>query len=239
VGLAASLLLLLVARSVLQGEGSRPDGGEALDGSAVPVAPPPPTDHASGAAVKKRDEPTTATAPPSAQDRDSDTQVVHAVPVTEGSQASTTTGGPEDGESGTGPEIARPEPPRPPPVSTVIDEGCRQVRIGDARRGVDLLMAAHDRAPRDLQLQWCLADGYAKLGKYESALRYYSDLLAENPRHSKALRGAAQANEYLNRRAAAAALYERLLVQEPNSASAKAFFAGEAQRAAGQLRPTP
>ena len=113
------------------------------------------------------------------------------------------------------------------------------MRFGDARRGVEQLLAAHDRAPGGMQLQLCIADGYAKLGKYESALRFYNDLLAEYPRHVKGLRGAAQANEYLNRRAAAAALYERLLVQEPNSASAKAFFAGEAQRAAGQLRPTP
>jgi tetratricopeptide (TPR) repeat protein len=158
------------------------------------------------------------------------------VPVPDAGAAGMTSSGAEAGSEteDASPTAAFTEPaieaPRVPRVATQIDEGCRQVRIGDARRGVEQLLAAHDRAPREMQLLWCIADGYTKLGKFESALRFYNDLLEEWPRHTKALRGAAQANEYLNRRAAAAGLYERLLVIEPDNGSARAFFASEVQR---------
>jgi hypothetical protein len=237
VGLAASLLLLLIGRSILQADGpwrgeSEPAHGS-IDESAAESAGSPaatttgtsPGDPSSGLVAKHTGGAVDPTPPPLVDGSDS------APPIMDAPRASST-GGPEGDETGTGPEVARPssEPPRAPSAATLIDEGCREVRLGDARRGVDQLMAAHDRAPRSLHLRWCLADGYAKLGKYESALRFYNDLLTETPRHAKALRGAAQANEYLNRRAAAAELYQRLLKIEPGNASARAFLAGEAER---------
>ncbi len=235
VGLAASLLLLLVGRSVLQGQ----FGEGAQDGlESARTSPGGERTSEDGAGKLAMTSMTSMTSKTSKRDEDPipppNASQVQPVPVDLDSAETTTSGAPDTGTGEASSTSGLTEtailPPRPPSVAKQVDEGCRQVRFGDARRGVEVLMAAHDRTPSGLQLQWCLADGYAKLGKYESALRFYNDLLAENPRHTKGLRGAAQANEYLNRRAAAAELYRRLLAQEPRDPSALAFFAGEAER---------
>lgn len=224
VGLAATLLLLLVGRRVLQNDALTPQS--ARDDIGEASATPEPGGHDATGGPQHSGGGTT-TPPPAAPESGSTTRPEPVAPAA-------STGEPEDATTHDAPttQVSVPVTPRPPRAAALIDEGCREVRMGDARRGVEQLLAAYDQAPRNMQLQWCVADGYAKLGKYESALRYYGDLLAENPRHAKALRGAAQANEYLNRRAAARALYERLLVVEPDSASARAFFASEEKRAA-------
>jgi hypothetical protein len=229
VGLAVTLLLLLVGRTCLQaptGDGGKVDP---LLASRTTTEPERKTGDEAGVLALKPDPGAT-----SAPSRPPNPTEVVPLPVDLGS-AGTTSSGPETG-SGEASTTATPTEtavePRPPSVARQIDEGCRQVRFGDARHGVEQLLVAHDRAPRETLLLWCIADGYAKLGKYESALRFYNDLLEEHPLHVKALRGAAQANEYLNRRAAAAALYERLLVRAPKDPSALAFFASEAERSA-------
>ena len=233
VGLAASVLLLMIGRSVLQADTTTPDELALAQNSAEAPAVPGSTTGlgASGAtgeikATTHGERSSTSPVPPDNGDKRPPHQPDPAA----------STSGAEAGETGstsimptlaTGPAI---ETPRPPRLATLIDDGCREVRLGDARRGVEQLRAAYDRAPGELQVLWCLADGYAKLGKYESALRYYNDLLEESPRHTKALRGAAQANEYLDRRAAASEMYRRLLISEPDSPSALAFFAAEEKR---------
>ena len=109
-------------------------------------------------------------------------------------------------------------------ASEQIAEGCHQVSVGDAEKGVAELLKAHDRAPGDMQLLLCLGDGYSKLGRYDSAAIFYERLLKRWSRHTKGLLGAAQANEGLNRRDKAAEYYRRLLEISPTNASAAAFF---------------
>jgi hypothetical protein len=227
VGLAASLLLLLVGRSLLNPWSAGGDGGperaptSTLDGERV-------HDDDSKLLAERRlqDLGTTMSRP-----RETTGVAPSAAEVT---ASGSTSAAETDEPNPTAEPLVPTVEPRPRSVAEQVDEGCRQVRFGDARRGVEQLLAAHDRAPGGMQLQLCIADGYAKLGKYESALRFYNDLLAEYPRHVKGLRGAAQANEYLDRRPAAAALYQRLLVHEPRDKSALAFFASEAERDAGE-----
>lgn len=231
VGLAASvlLLLLLIGRSVLQADTTVRDEST-LAHSAVEARAVPGSTTGPGASGASADGQRSATpqAPPDGVD------TAHKGQDLPGAGASAS--GPEAGETGATPSITRPTGPAiatpRPRLSALISDGCREVRLGDARRGVEQLRAAYDRAPGELEVLWCLADGYAKLGKYESALRYYNDLLEESPRHVKALRGAAQANEYLDRRVAAGEMYRRLLLRDPDSASAKAFFAEEKRRKA-------
>ena len=122
-------------------------------------------------------------------------------------------------------------------VAAQIQEGCDEVRLGDAERGVAILRKAHDRKPRDMKLQRCIADGYAKLNQWEAAANYYERLLTEYPRQPSALLGAAQANEALNRRTAARAFYGQLLALDPKNRSALAFFADDVRRREPEVLP--
>ncbi len=236
VGLAASVLLLLIGRSVLQADTTvREESTLAHNTVEARDVPGSTTGPGASGATSDGQRLVTSPAPPNGVGTAVDTAVDTDQKGQDLPDAAASTSGPEAAETGprpslttsTGPAIATPRPPR---LATLIDDGCREVRLGDARRGVKQLRAAYDRAPGELEVLWCLADGYAKLGKYESALRYYHDLLEESPRHAKALRGAAQANEYLDRREAAGEMYRRLLISDPDSASAKAFFAEEKRR---------
>ena len=112
-------------------------------------------------------------------------------------------------------------------VSDQIDEGCALVRGGDANLGVEVLLKAFDRKPGDMRLLLCLADGHAKNGNFQGAANFYERVLAKSGRHRIALLGAAQAYEGLSYRAAARVFYQQLQDQEPNNASARAFFAEE------------
>ena len=227
VGLAASLLLLLVGRSLLNPWSAGGDGGPEGAPTSTPDGERVHDDDPKLLAERRlQDLGTTMSRP-------RETTGV-APPAAEVTASGSTSAAETDEPNPTAEPLVPTVEPRPRSVAEQVDEGCRQVRFGDARRGVEQLLAAHDRAPGGMQLQLCIADGYAKLGKYESALRFYNDLLAEYPRHVKGLRGAAQANEYLDRRPAAAALYQRLLVHEPRDKSALAFFASEAERDAGE-----
>ncbi len=126
---------------------------------------------------------------------------------------------------------------RAPSLSEQIDEGCRLVRVGDAKVGVKILLEAHERKPRDQRLMLCLADGSAKVGNYKGAANFYNRLLADNQRNWKALLGAGQAYEALNERTTASIYYTLLLKQEPGNPSALAFFAEQAALAANPKRP--
>ena len=133
------------------------------------------------------------------------------------------------GESGDA-TARHPDPGDRPPVLSVsdqIDEGCALVRGGDANLGVEVLLKAFDRKPGDMRLLLCLADGHAKNGNFQGAANFYERVLAKSGRHRIALLGAAQAYEGLSYRAAARVFYQQLQDQEPNNASARAFFAEE------------
>ena len=119
--------------------------------------------------------------------------------------------------------------PPEPGLTDQIDEGCRLVRAGDAARGLETLLKAHDRKVGDLRVLHCLADGYYKLGNYKSAANFYERMLSGSGRNRIGLLGAAQSYEALNQRVVAGTYYQRLLSQEPRNPSARAFFAEEFQ----------
>jgi len=136
------------------------------------------------------------------------------------------------GDSGKGDTTSRhtetgADRPPEPHLADQIDEGCRLVRNGDASRGVEMLLKAHDRKPGDLRVLQCLGEGNYKLGNYPSAARFYERMLEDSGRNRIALLGAAQAYESMNHRANARVYYNLLLRQEPKNASARAFFAEE------------
>lgn len=242
-GLAASLLLVLVAQNLLQ-----PDPLErALQ--VEPGAEPPtplPSPH-QPPAIPDADATTTGPTDGSGGPRHHETQtageagaVTAVKPSASGAPPTDPTAHPTAGSGETAPpDLQDPtkadagdvDPPRHvPSAAEQIDEGCIQVRLGDAGRGVEMLTAAHDSKPGNIRLMMCLADGYMKLGKYESALSFYDKVLVASRRHTKALLGAAQANEALNRRTVAGQLYQRLLDEDPDNASARAFLAAEGKR---------
>jgi len=119
--------------------------------------------------------------------------------------------------------------PSEPSLIDQIDEGCRLVRAGDARLGLETLLKAHDRKPGDLRVLHCLADGHYKSGNYQSAANFYERMLSGSGRNRIGLLGAAQSYEALNQRAAAGMYYQRLLSQEPRNPSAQAFFAEQSK----------
>ncbi|GBC97550.1 Metalloprotease LoiP [bacterium HR17] len=66
-----------------------------------------------------------------------------------------------------------------------------------------------------------IADGYARRGLYQHAMRHYEAALKEQPNYPPALLGLAQAKEAWGERDAARQLYERVLERDPDNAAAK------------------
>jgi hypothetical protein len=213
-GVAAAVLVMVLLPIVIEpGEAKRLTQADALQ--MPPVVPsstaPPRVDPAQ-------------VAPPSTPLATDD-----AGDTTTATEMAGTTGSSGTGEVSTTPAVAdtkADDPAQPVKVraSEMIAEGCQEVSLGDAGKGVAVLLKAHDRLPGDLQLLLCLGDGYAKLGRYDSAAIFYNRLLDRWPRHVRGLLGAAQANEGLNRRDRAAEYYQRLVEINPNNVSAAAFF---------------
>lgn len=102
--------------------------------------------------------------------------------------------------------------------------GCVQAQTGDARQGLELLLMAYDLRPNDVPLLECLGQANVRLGRYEDARDNYLRILKVSPRSKRALLGAAQASESLNRVADAALYYAKLRDLDPTNASARAFF---------------
>ena len=250
-GVAAAVLLVLLVPAMLE-----PDGAQLGRVDVMPAVVPSTT------TPPRRDlEPKVVppTGPASGVAADDDAQASGEPPDVDPEQGGTTTTGAEPGPNvATAPTVGEVSATqtsgetkqdkagdRPPPATKVmkaadqIAEGCQQVSRGDAEKGVAELLKAHDRVPGDMQLLLCLGDGYAKLGRYDSAAIFFDRLLDRWPRHVKGLLGAAQANEGLNRRDKAGDYYRRLLEISPTNASAAAFF-NEQERDRAQLgKPAP
>ncbi len=135
---------------------------------------------------------------------------------------------PAASSTSTGSDLQIPRnPAQKPTIDQQIDDGCAQVAHGNAETGIAELLAAHDRRPTDVRMLLCIADGYEKTNRWDSAASFYARVIARSPRHIKALRGIARCNEYLNRRGIARMYYERLLQIQPSDPAAQAFMAAE------------
>jgi hypothetical protein len=148
--------------------------------------------------------------------------------------APTSDDGPTGDEAGTTGAVQSPPTKAGPTLEQLVDAGCDQVRYGDAGKGVALLLAARERAPRHKQTLLCLADGYAKQDRQFEALNYYQQVLSQYRRDRRALLGSAMANESLGRRDLAAYYYREVLKYEPGNRSAEAFFRGQGAAGGGQ-----
>ena len=212
--LAAHIERARPSASTMHPDRGRESSGEA-GGTASRVDPAAPTD-----TITENADPSLPPGATTGEQPTGEPPTTDAPPPT---QAAGETGKTSDARN---PDSGGDRPPEPR-LTDQIDEGCRLVRAGDAARGLETLLKAHDRKPGDLRVLHCLADGYYKSANYKSAANFYERMLNGNGRNRIGLLGAAQSYEALNQRVVAGIYYQRLLSQEPGNPSAKAFFAEE------------
>jgi tetratricopeptide (TPR) repeat protein len=108
-------------------------------------------------------------------------------------------------------------------LDRMISKGCGQVHSGKYSAGVKTMLAAFDRAPGDLDVMVCLAEGYDGMGQASSAATFYDRVLKKSPNHRVALKKAAALAAKRGSTKKALKLYKRLLKVEPGNAAAKAY----------------
>lgn len=108
-------------------------------------------------------------------------------------------------------------------LDALISKGCGQVRSGKYAAGVKTMLKAFDRAPGDLDVMVCLAEGYEGMGSASSAATFYERVLKRSPNHRVALRKSAALSAKRGSVKKALKLYEKLLKLEPGNTTAKAY----------------
>jgi tetratricopeptide (TPR) repeat protein len=109
---------------------------------------------------------------------------------------------------------------------TLLAEGCKLARGGDARKGLELLKKAHDMQPGGAKVTLCMAQAQAKLGNAASARALADRVLRKSPQSKSALAFAAKLEADSGNAAGAKRLYQRLLAVDPENATAKAYVDG-------------
>jgi predicted Zn finger-like uncharacterized protein len=124
-------------------------------------------------------------------------------------------------------------------LDALITRGCGQVQSGKYSAGVKTMLKAFDRAPGDLDVMVCLAQGYEGMGQASSALTFYDRVLKKSPSHRVALRKAAALYAKRGSKAKALKLYEKLLKVEPGNSAAKAYVEANKEKPAPAPSPAP
>lgn len=126
--------------------------------------------------------------------------------------------------------IATPKPTPPKPAGekkksydTLLAQGCKLVRSGDAEAGFDLLKEAFDLNPNAVAVTVCMAEAHHALGRDASARALCERALRKSPSDRRALLLAAELEIARGNEAAALGHYRKILENNPDDAKAKAY----------------
>ncbi|HEY8375099.1 MAG TPA: protein kinase, partial [Nannocystis sp.] len=214
-GLLATAALVLLALQIGKSVDEFGPGDPALEIHGASEQP-------QSTAVKKKDDAPTgppSPAPHTTSDREpeGDAQAGEPTKTSQALEDAGTSGGPDDGgeaetTGGPVPEAKSPtetenssadprasgenkgsKEPKKPSLAERIDDGCIEVKVGNAEAGVRTLSAAFNDAPRNVKLLGCLAQGMDQIANYTQAEHFYQLLLQQSgPRNKVALLGLAQ-----------------------------------------------
>jgi tetratricopeptide (TPR) repeat protein len=133
------------------------------------------------------------------------------------------------------PTPAKPEPtePKPKPAKpegeskkkydTLLADGCKLVRGGDAQAGFDLLKQAFDLNPNAVAVTVCMAEAHLALGREASARALCDRALRKSPSDRRALLLAAELELQRGNEGAALEHYKKILENHPDDSKAKAY----------------
>ena len=120
--------------------------------------------------------------------------------------------------------------PKPKPAAkpkkdfeTLLTEGCKLARTGDAEKGLALLRDAHDMQPGGTKVTLCMAEAHERLGRDASARAMCDRVLRKNPNHKQANLLMAKLAVASGDKATALKHYRRVLESDPENAKAKAY----------------
>jgi len=119
----------------------------------------------------------------------------------------------------------KPKPKRTKPdFDTLLADGCKLVRSGDAAEGFKILKEAHDIKPGGARVTLCMAQAQDKLGRSASALALVDRVIRKAPKNKTALLLAARLEAGQGNRSTAEDYYRRVLDLDPNNTKAKKFL---------------
>jgi tetratricopeptide (TPR) repeat protein len=131
------------------------------------------------------------------------------------------------------PEPAKPEPAKPKPAKpegeskkkydTLLAEGCKLVRGGDAAAGFEVLKEAFDLNPNAVAVTVCMAEAHLALGREASARALCDRALRKSPSDRRALLLAAELELARGNESAALQHYKKILENHPDDSKAKAY----------------
>ncbi|MBL8946089.1 MAG: tetratricopeptide repeat protein [Myxococcales bacterium] len=127
--------------------------------------------------------------------------------------------------------VATPKPTPPKPAGepkkksydTLLAQGCKLVRSGDAEAGFDLLKEAFDLNPNAVAVTVCMAEAHHALGRDASARALCDRALRKSPSDRRALLLAAELEIARGNDSAALGHYRKILENNPDDAKAKAY----------------
>jgi tetratricopeptide (TPR) repeat protein len=126
---------------------------------------------------------------------------------------------------------ASPKKPRPkktkPDFATLLADGCKLVRGGNAAEGFKILKEAHDLQPGGVKVTLCMAQAQDKLGRAASALALVDRVINKAPKNKTALLLAARLEAAQGNRSTAEQHYRKILEIDPKNAKAKKFLGVE------------
>lgn len=124
-----------------------------------------------------------------------------------------------------------PKKPRPkrtkPDFATLLADGCKMVRSGNAAEGFKVLKEAHDLQPGGVKVTLCMAQAQDKLGRAASALALVDRVINKSPKNKTALLLAARLEAAQGNRSTAEQHYRKILEIDPDNAKAKKFLGVE------------
>jgi len=130
-------------------------------------------------------------------------------------------------------EPTKADPPKPKPAKpegeskkkydTLLADGCKLVRGGDAAAGFDLLKQAFDLNPNAVAVTVCMAEAHLALGREASARALCERALRKSPSDRRALLLAAELEILRGNESAAVGHYKKILENNPDDSKAKAY----------------
>lgn len=121
------------------------------------------------------------------------------------------------------PTAAKPDATKKKTYDTLLDEGCKLVRSGNADAGFEKLKQAFDLNPNAVAVTVCMAEAHHALGRDASARALCERALRKSPGDRRARLLAAELELARGNESAALEHYRRILQNHPDDAKAKAF----------------
>jgi tetratricopeptide (TPR) repeat protein len=106
---------------------------------------------------------------------------------------------------------------------TLVAEGCKKVRSGNAAAGFDMLQRAHDLQPGAVKVTVCMAEAHHKLGRAASARAMCDRALRKAPKNKQALLLMGKLEAERGNVAGALSHYRKVLEVDPENAAAKKY----------------